>query len=98
MKLSPEAIDKELRARSHWTLDADQLSISREWTFPNFKAGMQFFWKVGEIAELHDHHPELYLNYTHMRIRLSTHDVNGLTDKDFHLAKAIDDLIIRDPR
>jgi 4a-hydroxytetrahydrobiopterin dehydratase len=47
---------------------------------------------VGLLAEKHGHHPELFNVYNKVNIRLSTHDANGLTDKDFNLAKAIENL------
>jgi pterin-4a-carbinolamine dehydratase len=41
----------------------------------------------GSLAEKHGHHPELFNVYNKVNIRLSTHDANGLTDKDFNLQK-----------
>jgi 4a-hydroxytetrahydrobiopterin dehydratase len=50
------------------------------------------FFIVGIIAEKQGHHPELFNVYNKVDIRLSTHDADGLTDKDFNLAKAIEQL------
>jgi 4a-hydroxytetrahydrobiopterin dehydratase len=48
---------------------------------------------VADIAEHQNHHPEFLSVYRKMRVRLSTHDASGLTQKDFDLAAAIDSLI-----
>jgi 4a-hydroxytetrahydrobiopterin dehydratase len=76
-----------------WTLDADMQSILKAWEFDSFKTAMAFFASVGELAEAHDHHPELLSNYKTMRVKLWTHTVHGLTRKDFELAMAIDQLV-----
>ena len=42
------------------------------------------------MAEKRNHHPELLNVYNKVSIRLNTHDADGVTEKDFDLAKAID--------
>jgi 4a-hydroxytetrahydrobiopterin dehydratase len=51
-----------------------------------------FLVKVSELAEIQNHHPEILSTYTCLRIKLWTHDAQGLTHKDFELAEAIDRL------
>ena len=48
---------------------------------------------MGLLAEKQGHHPELFNLYNKVNIRLSTHDADGVTDKDFDLAKAIEKII-----
>lgn len=95
-KLNSAEIIQKLNSLNGWSLDSDANSISREWEFDSFHTTMQFFTKVGEIAENQNHHPEFLSTYTKMRLRLSTHDASGITQKDFDLATAIDQLIARD--
>ena len=64
--------------------------IERKFVFKDFKESLQFINKIGVLAEEQNHHPELFNVYNKVNIRLSTHDANGVTDKDFYLAKAID--------
>ena len=92
-KLNSAEIDQGLSTLAHWTLDAHKASIRKEWNFDSFPTAMRFLQKVGEIADRQDHHPEFLSTYTHVRIRLLTHDAYGLTQKDFKLAIAIDQLI-----
>ena len=48
--------------------------------------------QVAIIAEKNQHHPEWLNVYNQVEIWLTTHDANGITDKDFDLAKEIDSL------
>lgn len=66
--------------------------IEKKFLFKNFSEALGFIVQVGIIAEKQGHHPELFNVYNKVNIRLSTHDANGLTDKDFNLAKAIETL------
>ena len=67
-------------------------SLQKEFEFVNFVKAIEFVNKIAEIAEEQEHHPVLINSYNHLRIELKTHDVNGISKKDFKLAKKIDDL------
>lgn len=92
-KLSPSEINAELKQLQGWALEADTRTMCRRWAFDSFKDAMNFLSKVGDLAEQHDHHPEFLACYTKVQIRLTTHDAQGLTHKDFELAREIDQLI-----
>jgi len=49
-----------------------------------------FIVQVGVVSEKRNHHPELINVYNKLTVRLSTHDVEGVTEKDVDLARAID--------
>lgn len=66
--------------------------IEKGFVFKNFNQALGFMVQVGFLAEKQNHHPELFNVYNKVNIRLSTHDAGGLTDKDFVLAKAIEQL------
>jgi len=72
----------------NWEFEND--GIVKKYQFKNFIEAMGFIVKVGFIAEKLNHHPELFNTYNKVIIRLTTHDVKGVTTKDFDLAKAID--------
>jgi 4a-hydroxytetrahydrobiopterin dehydratase len=67
--------------------------IEKKFTFNSFSEALGFIVQVGVAAEKQNHHPELFNVYNKVTIRLSTHDANGLTDKDFKLAKTIEELL-----
>ena len=48
---------------------------------------------VGHLAEAAWHHPEIRASYAWAEIRLQTHDAGGVTDRDFELAKKIEDVV-----
>ena len=73
-----------------WSLEPD--SITKDFSFNNFKESLDFVNKVGEIAEKLGHHPDIMINYNLVRLSLTTHSEKGLTRKDFDLAKEIDKL------
>lgn len=73
---------------TNWTFVNN--GIEKKFQFKNFNQALAFIVQVGLLAETKNHHPELYNVYNKVNIRLSTHDANGVTDKDFDLAKAIE--------
>ena len=68
--------------------------IHREILFKNFVEAFSFMTAVALIAEKSGHHPNWKNVYNKVNIALNTHDVDGLTKKDFDLAGAIDKILI----
>lgn len=68
--------------------------LTRTFRFKDFTEAFAFMTKVALIAEKMDHHPYWTNVYNTVTIELSTHDAgNTVTEKDYTLAKAIDQLI-----
>ena len=67
--------------------------IEKDFLFKDFTQAMGFIIKVGLQAEKMNHHPELFSVYNKVKIRLTTHDQGGLTDKDFQLATLIESVL-----
>ena len=65
-------------------------TISREFRFASFAQAFGFMASVAIIAEKMDHHPEWSNVYDRVEVLLTTHDANGVTDKDVALARFID--------
>jgi 4a-hydroxytetrahydrobiopterin dehydratase len=88
-------LQKILQAVPDWKLTADGQRIRREWRVKDFLAGLDFFNRVGQLAEAEDHHPDLHLTgYRNVAIELWTHAIGGLSENDFILAAKIDKLPI----
>jgi 4a-hydroxytetrahydrobiopterin dehydratase len=82
-----------LRNIEGWVLRPGGQRIRREWTVKNFKAGLDFFNKVAELAEQEGHHPDLHLEgYRNVAIELWTHAIGGLSENDFILAAKINQI------
>ncbi len=76
-----------------WRVAEDEKTISRKFTFKNFKEALDFVNKVGALAEDEGHHPDINLyQYRNVRITLWTHAIGGLSENDFILAAKIDRL------
>jgi 4a-hydroxytetrahydrobiopterin dehydratase len=89
--LSTKRIQTLLKSLPEWELSDDGKRIRRVWKAKDFAAGLEFFQKVGRVAEAEDHHPDLHLTgYRNVEIELSTHSVGGLTENDFIMAAKID--------
>ena len=93
-KLEPTDVHLAMAALSGWTLDIHPqhhtACLSQNWTLPNFEAAVARFNQIAQLAKAQDHHPEVLLSYTHLQVRIWTHDVAGVSHKDFILAPAID--------
>ena len=69
-------------------------TITKTFEFNSYLDGIDFVNEVANLAEQENHHPDIEILYCKVTISLTTHDVGGLTDKDYKLAKLIDDLNI----
>jgi 4a-hydroxytetrahydrobiopterin dehydratase len=88
--LGPDDIAKRLQALPGWTLEEGKLVKS--FTFPDFVAAVAFVDHLTVVAEAQNHHPDLYVGWGKVAVQLSSHDVGGVTTRDFRLAAALDDL------
>lgn len=74
-----------------WTVANDH-HIEREFAFPDFQKALDFTNRVGALAESEGHHPDIYLAWGRVGIKIWTHKIDGLTESDFVLAAKIDRL------
>lgn len=79
----------------HWTLTEG--TLRRSFRTEGWKGTMMVANAVAHLAEVAWHHPELILNYASVEIRLSTHTAHGITDKDYALARKIEEFIFWQP-
>ena len=86
--LAPYEIISLHKVLPQWEID--QSLLKREWQFKNFVEAFGFITKVAMVAEASNHHPNWSNVYSKVIIKLTTHDLGGLTHKDIQLAKAID--------
>ncbi len=86
-KLSEPEIAARLPMARGWERHGDMLV--RTWQFPSFRRALEFVNQVAALMEKAEHYPDVALSYRTVRIELSTHDVGGLTDRDFDLISAM---------
>jgi len=66
--------------------------IKKTFIFPDFSEALKFVNEISKVAEAQNHHPKIILSYGKVIIKLSTHEAEGITYKDFELAKIIDEI------
>ncbi len=88
--LSDDAVTDALADLDGWEHDVDALTKTFE--FDGFGAAIDFMSAAAPQIEERDHHPEWTNVYSRVDVRLSSHDVGGVTERDLRLARALDDL------
>lgn len=92
MTLNDAQIQASMHSLKGWTLEANTHAMTKTWNLSSFDEAVTLFNQIVQLSKDLDHHPEVWSSYTQLRVRLWTHDAAGLTDKDFKLAQAIDQL------
>lgn len=85
-----------LKALKGWkTVDGERDAIAKTYKFADFKTAFAFMSAVALKAEQMDHHPEWFNVYNRVEVILTTHDADGVTQKDLELAGFMDQLAAR---
>jgi 4a-hydroxytetrahydrobiopterin dehydratase len=89
---SQTEIEARLKAElPHWMFKDGE--IRRKYRTHGWKGTLMVINTVGHLAEAAWHHPDLVASYNSVEVRLSSHDVKGITDRDFLLAKKIENVV-----
>src|SRR5205085_2908650 len=88
--LSNDQLNSALGELNGWSREGQ--SITKTFTFPKFADGIAFVQRIAVVADAMDHHPDIDIRYTKIRIGLSTHDAGGVTKSDVELAGKIEKL------
>ena len=89
-RLDDSARDAAMAQLPQWTYDADAKGIRRNLRFTDFAEAFGFMTRVAILAEKADQHPEWFNVYNRVEILLTTHDADGLSQRDIDLATAIE--------
>ena len=92
MKLTDEEREEALKGLSGWTLLPNRDALGKTYQFDDFAQAWAFMSRVAEKAEEMDHHPEWFNVYNRVEVTLSTHECDGLSERDIHLARFMDSL------
>lgn len=77
--------------KGDWKVVEDRY-IEKTYRFKDFREALDFTNKVGELAEAEGHHPDIFLAWGRVVIKLLTHKIKGLHENDFILAAKIDQI------
>ena len=101
--MSPEQkvyAEKDIIARlgvdlPHWRYENGWLR--RKYKTHSWKGTLMVINTVGHLSEAAWHHPDISASYAWVEVKLMTHDAKGVTDKDFELARKIEEVICWQP-
>ena len=91
-----EEIEARLREElPHWTFEGGW--IRRKYKTSGWKATLMVVNTVGHLAEAAWHHPDLNVSYAFVTVKLMNHAAKGVTEKDFALARKIEEVVLWQP-
>lgn len=90
-KLNVAQIEENLKNLEGWSFENG--SIIKTYKFKDFKEAFSIMTRIAFECEKMNHHPNWENVYNNLTIKLNTHDVGGITQKDFDLAQTIESII-----
>jgi len=90
-RLQGQALENLHKQLGNGWLVIDGHHLEKQFKFPDFRKALEFTNRIGGIAEKQGHHPDIFLTYGEVRVKLFTHKQGGLTESDFILAAKIEE-------
>ncbi len=90
-KYTPAEILAQLNELPGWKLEDN--FITKTFFFKDFSEAFGFMGRVALISEVLAHHPDWSGVYNKVTLKLTTHDVGGITEKDFEFAQSVERLL-----
>ena len=91
--LTTKQIKKEISKLPEWSINSKNTFLSRALEFPSHIDALVFIARITVHAEIMQHHPDITYTYRKLKIKISEHEMKGLTKADIKLAKKIEDLL-----
>ena len=85
-KLTKTEVTQKLKRLSGWKMVKGRNAITKTFKFKDFMQAFGWMTAMAIYAEKKDHHPEWFNVYNRVEVKLTTHDVGGLSELDFKLA------------
>ena len=86
-----ETVEKLSIELPHWFFENGW--IRRKYKTSGWKGTLMVINTVGHLAEAAWHHPDISASYAFVIVKLTTHSAKSITDKDFELAKKIEEVV-----
>jgi len=90
-KLEDPEVAERLAGLEGWEREGD--AIVRRWEASSFRHAQHAVNRMCDLAEGANHHPDLEWSFRRLTIRLTSHDVGGITRRDFRLAALVEDVL-----
>lgn len=92
-KAGTQQVQAFIQQNDQWSLQGGKLH--REFVFKDFVQAFGFMTEVALHAQSSNHHPEWSNVYKRVNVNLTTHEAGGITERDFKLAKLMDEIAAR---
>lgn len=89
--LTDAQVELQLQELKGWSKDGD--AIVKTFVFNDFVEAISFMVQASFRAQELEHHPEWTNIYNEVHVRLTTHDLNGITSNDIRLAKRMEQIL-----
>ena len=89
--LSTSDIQEELRALDGWSEQNN--TIHKTIKFGSYMDGIGFVNQLAEVAETHNHHPDLMVGWCSVDVTFTSHDQGGVTNQCIAMAKAVESIL-----
>jgi 4a-hydroxytetrahydrobiopterin dehydratase len=87
--LDRNIIEEQIKDLDGWELKGE--CLEKEYQFVDFYNALSFVVKLGVEAEKLNHHPDIFIHsYNKVKVTTTTHDENGVTEKDIRLADRLE--------
>ena len=87
-RLSEEEIGSRLGELEGWERQGE--AIAKSFDRGDFVGSVEFAKALTEPAEEMNHHPDLSISWSEVKVSITTHSAGGLTENDFELARRVD--------
>jgi 4a-hydroxytetrahydrobiopterin dehydratase len=84
---------KALQALPDWKVNANGTFIKATFKQPDYISGLAFIARIAVHAEVLQHHPDITYTYSSVSVKLTTHDLKGVSELDILLAQKITTLV-----
>jgi 4a-hydroxytetrahydrobiopterin dehydratase len=92
---SEEEIRSKLQELPGWYYEEGW--IRRQYKTDGWPTTLMLVNQIGYVAEAAYHHPDLSVTWGKVTVKLKTHSENGITDRDFELARKIEETVLWRP-
>ena len=94
--LGLEEVKEKLSRIEGWNLEeGTPPCIAREFQTKNWKTTLFVVNAIASLAESQWHHPDLEVSFKKVKVKLTTHEAGGITERDLRLAESLNELIPR---
>ena len=92
-RLSDPQIETALKTLTGWKRCNNRHALQKNFKFKSFEVTWKFMTQIAQYAEEVDHHPEWSNIYNRVDIILTTHDANGISERDIQMAQKIEEIM-----